>query len=119
MNHRSGKNKTSRPPLEGGTFCVLDSRLFHFELCTGLELYHFLSGDGDFLLGSGIDTLALSTFADREGAESEKCNLIFCLDGVCDRIEGGIDSCLGLILSQVGLLSHCIDEFSFIHIIVS
>ena len=67
------------------------------------------------MLSGGVDTLALCAFANREGTETEEGHLVFRLDSVCDRVEGSVHSSLGLILRQVGLFSHCINEFCLIH----
>ena len=64
------------------------------QLCTGLELGDFLSGNGNRLFGSGVNTSSFASFRNHESSKTNEGNLVTLLQSLSDRCNNGINGFL-------------------------
>lgn len=86
-----------------------------FSCLAGLEGGNLGSSDGDGLLGAGIQAGTLGAVLHLERAKAHQLHLLLGLQTLGDGGQSGVDSSLGSLLGQTGLLGDGIDQFGFIH----
>ena len=80
----------------------------------GLEHRGLGGGDGNGLLGLGVAAHPLGAGLDLKGPKAHQLYLLVLAQRIGDRLDGGGDGGLGVLLGELGLLSDCRDQFSLV-----